>query len=231
MVNLRFSIQGVIMKILSLLLILMTFSLYNCSSSDVEKEKSEKALVSEVEQSLEDKSSAEAVPEDVLFDDKTTTEATKESTAESPVVAAAPEVKEETPVAPEVTEKVQISETGEYMVEKGDTLLLISFKVYGDYRKWRQILAENPNISKDNLKVGLKIKYTPPADSFEWKKRGNPHLILKGETLGKISNKYYGTIKRWREIFDNNQPMILDPNLIFAGFTLYYMPDKLAQID
>ena len=47
-----------------------------------------------------------------------------------------------------------------------------------------------------------------------------------GETLGTISNKHYGVTKRWKDLYENNRPMIKDPNLIFAGFTLYYVPDR-----
>ncbi len=214
------------MKILSFILVLLTFLLYNCSSSDVEKEKSEKELVSEVEQSLDDKSAEAPKNEDELFFEE-----------KPPVEAAIPAAEEPTPapiteVAEQPVEKqaeVKITEAGEYVVEKGDTLLLISFKVYGDYRKWRQIIAENPGVSQHNLSVDSKLKYTLPNSPFEWNKNGTAHLILKGETLGTISNEHYGTIKRWKEIYENNRPMILDPNLIFAGFTLYYVPNKVAK--
>ena len=50
---------------------------------------------------------------------------------------------------------------------------------------------------------------------------GNPYLIKSGDTLGKISNTTYGTIKYWKNIWNNNKPLIKDPNKIFAGFTIY----------
>jgi nucleoid-associated protein YgaU len=218
------------MKILNILVVLLAVSLYRCSSSDVEKEKGEKELVTEVEQSLNDQPAPVAPEENLFFDEKAAPEVT-----EVAAPAVVEEIVAETPVEqPKVEEtkpesSVKITEAGEYIVEKGDTLLLISFKLYGDYRKWRQILAENPGISANNLAAGKLIKYTQPENQFEWIKRGNAHLILKGDTLGTISNQYYGTIKRWKDIYKNNQPMILDPNLIFAGFTLYYVPDKMAQ--
>ena len=217
------------MKILNILVVLLAVSLYRCSSSDVEKEKGEKELVTEVEQSLNDQPAPVAPEENLFFDENAGPEVTEVA---APAVM---EVATEAPVGqPKVEEakpesNVKISEVGEYIVEKGDTLLLISFKVYGDYRKWRQILAENPGVSADNLIAGKMLKYTQPETPFEWIRKGNAHLILKGDTLGTISNQYYGTIKRWKDIYKNNQPMILDPNLIFAGFTLYYVSDKMAQ--
>ena len=42
------------MKVLNILIVLLAVTLYRCSSSEVEKEKTEKDLVSEVEQSLND---------------------------------------------------------------------------------------------------------------------------------------------------------------------------------
>ena len=46
-------------------------------------------------------------------------------------------------------------------------------------------------------------------------------VIKRGDTLGTISSDTYGTMKFWRNIWDNNRPLIKDPNVIFAGFTIY----------
>lgn len=218
------------MKILNILVVLLAVSLYRCSSGDVEKEKGEKELVSEVEQSLNEQPASVTPEEDLFFDEKSEVEVTEVAAPEvvEEVVTEAPaEQPKMEEIKPETN--VKITEAGEYIVEKGDTLLLISFKIYGDYRKWRQILAENPGVSTNNLTAGKILRYTQTENPFEWIKRGNAHLILKGDTLGTISNQYYGTNRRWKEIYKNNQPMILDPNLIFAGFTLYYVPDKMAS--
>jgi len=217
------------MKILNVLLVILTISLFRCSSSDVEKEKGEKELVSEVEQSLNDQATVVPQEENLFFEEKTPEFADVPMPEENNAVAEAPPAVMPISEEKKPASEVKISESGEYVVEKGDTLLLISFKVYGDYRKWRNILAENPGVSSNNLSVGKTLKYTVPDTQFEWIKRGNPHLILKGDTLGTISNQYYGTTKRWRDLWENNKPMILDPNLIFAGFTLYYRPDQVAQ--
>jgi nucleoid-associated protein YgaU len=47
-----------------------------------------------------------------------------------------------------------------------------------------------------------------------------------GETLGTISSDKYGTPVKWRKIYDNNRPLIKNPNTIYAGFTLYYIPER-----
>lgn len=126
----------------------------------------------------------------------------------------------------ETTEVTAIADMGQYTVEKNDTLMLIAFKIYGDYGKWKELASLNPEMSAEGLKEGTVVKYNPPAEKFIWNPQGNPYLIKKGDNLGIISKDVYGITKRWKEIFDNNRPMIKDPNLIFAGFTLYYIPDR-----
>ena len=115
--------------------------------------------------------------------------------------------------------------TKEYIVKKGETLMLIAFKLFGDYGKWKEIVEQNPEIKTTGLVSGVSIKYNSPGKVFDWKPEGLPYLIKTGDTLGKISDEKYGTPKRWRYIWENNKPLIKDPNLIFAGFTLYYKPD------
>lgn len=128
-------------------------------------------------------------------------------------------------VAVAETEGTQIADVGQYTVEKNDTLMYIAFKIYGDYGKWKELAQMNPG-KNGNLKIGEILQYAPPAEKFEWNPKGNPYLIKQGQTLGLISKDVYGVPKRWREIYDNNRPMIKNPNLIFAGFTLYYVADR-----
>ncbi len=114
----------------------------------------------------------------------------------------------------------------QYQVQSGDTLMMIGFKLFGDYRYWRELKAWN-NIKSGDLKKGMVIKYKPLNDGkFVWRPNGLPHLVKKGEYLGSISYDKYGTSKKWKQIFDNNRPLLRNPNLIFAGFTIYYVPEK-----
>ena len=121
------------------------------------------------------------------------------------------------------------SNLGTYEVKKSnETLMLISFYIYGDYRLWRSIAQLNSHILNPpyNLKKGTKLKYFQPKKEFVYAPSGYPFLIKKGQSLSKISDIVYENWKRWPEIFENNKPMIRNPNLIFAGFTLYYHPDE-----
>lgn len=123
--------------------------------------------------------------------------------------------------------EVQMGDTKMYTVEENDTLMLVSFKLYGDYRMWKRIAALNSDklAGGTALTKGMQLKYNPPVTEFVWSPKGNPYLIQNGDSLSKISNKVYGNWKWWNKIYDNNKPMIKDPNLIFAGFTLYYMKE------
>ncbi len=113
----------------------------------------------------------------------------------------------------------------DYHVQKGDTLMIIGFKLFGDYRYWKELKEWN-GVKSQDLAPGSIIKYKTASNGFRWSPNGLPHLVKNGEYLGSISMDKYGTSKRWREIFENNRPMLRDPNLIFAGFTIYYVPDK-----
>ena len=114
---------------------------------------------------------------------------------------------------------------GNYTVENGETLMWIAFKIYGDYSKWRSIANLNPGKlgPGGSVNPGTILKYYAPSSEFRWKPKGMPYLIRLGDTLGKISGNVYGTRAKWKHIWHNNRPMIKDPNLIFAGFTLYYL--------
>jgi nucleoid-associated protein YgaU len=127
-------------------------------------------------------------------------------------------------VATEVTID-EAGETSEYTVKQGDTLMLVAFNLYGDYRKWRHLKALN-GLTSDKVSQGTVLKYYRPVQEFSWNPEGTPHMIKMGESLGTISNDKYGTPSKWKKIFANNRPMIHDPNLIFAGFTLYYIPEQ-----
>jgi len=108
-----------------------------------------------------------------------------------------------------------------YTVKKGETLMQIAFSIYGDVSKWKEIKNLN-NGNTNHLKPGSTIKYRVPAKAFVWNPTGTPHLIKTGETLGTISNSVYATPKKWKSIWENNKPLIKNPNVIYAGFTLYY---------
>lgn len=46
------------------------------------------------------------------------------------------------------------------------------------------------------------------------------HKVAKGETLSSISQRYYGTSKRWNEIYETNKERIPNKNSIKTGLVL-----------
>lgn len=120
-----------------------------------------------------------------------------------------------------------------YQVQKGDSLMLVSFKVYGDYRKWKKIYHLNETELKNStsLSSGMNLKYEVPEEKFTWNPEGSPYLIKSDDTLGKISANVYQKPIYWKYIYDNNRTLIRNPNLIFAGFTLYYKELTQEVID
>ena len=120
--------------------------------------------------------------------------------------------------------RVYRSETENYKMQKGDTLMMIAFKIYGDYRKWKDIKKWNAQVK--SFKEGTIVKYHIPESTFGWAPEGLPYLVKTGDTLQIISMDKYGTTRRWKKIYENNRPLIRNANLIFAGFTLYYPPGR-----
>ena len=119
-----------------------------------------------------------------------------------------------------------------YTVQSSDTLMLIAFKLYGDYSRWREIAQLNQDVlaGGTQIRTGMQLRYSGDGAGFSWDPQGNPYLIQYGDTLGLISGKVYGTQQRWRDIWDNNKPLIKDPNRIYAGFTIYYIPDDSREV-
>lgn len=195
-------------KIFSLMLILgLTVGMTSCSNKKVKKDTEVKTEVADEELNIDDS--------DFIVDADEKDEMTNDDT--ETVADASDEVMES-------NSPVQITGSEIYEVQKGETLMWIAFKLYGDYRKWKDLRAANEDVVADGIQPGDKIKYSPTE--FAWNPKGLPHLIKSGETLGTISNDKYGTDKKWKRIWDNNKEMIRDPNLIFAGFTLYYTPEE-----
>ena len=49
------------------------------------------------------------------------------------------------------------------------------------------------------------------------KKEEKTYIVKKGDTLQKISNKMYGTTKRWKKIYEANKDALKSPDMIKPG--------------
>lgn len=207
------------------------FTLNACSLSDVFEEEplstASTPVVSEQESVLaveEQKVVPEASPDEYFSEEK------KEVVP--PLEESIAEVKPEEPRL-EDFKKEELQTEGQtmalgteekYQVQKGETLMMIAFKIYGDYRKWKDLKEWNQGQLVSKIGPGTVLKYYTPEQTFAWQPSGLPHMVKTGDNLGTISMEKYGTSKKWKNIYENNRPLIRDPNLIFAGFTIYYIP-------
>lgn len=107
-----------------------------------------------------------------------------------------------------------------YTVKSGDTLYVIAKKELGSASRWKEIEKLN-NLSSSELRVGQAIKLPTSAGDAVGNKGasdaapaagGKTHTVAKGETLGDISKKYFGTTRNWKKIVDAN-PGVSPENL------------------
>ncbi len=113
----------------------------------------------------------------------------------------------------------------QYTVQKNETLMLIAFKLFGNYERWKELANQNQAALNGslNIKEGMSLSYMAPAEEFVWNPQGLPYLIKTGDSLGGISKQVYSVASKWKLIWDNNRPLIKDPNKIYAGFTIHYL--------
>lgn len=149
---------------------------------------------------------------------------TENSVTPEPIVESAPV---ETPANSFASDATQ------YRVKKGDTLMKIAFEQYGDLYRWKEIYQANRENIKDPNHVPPGTQLTlNGAGMVTIERNGESYLIKRGDTLGVISNDVYGTTRKWKKLWENNRQLIKDPNKIYAGFYLYYIPEgKLTHED
>ncbi len=92
--------------------------------------------------------------------------------------------------------------------------------VYGQVKK--QADKEKVIIALGNVggiaRVDDRISVTKPEPEATF------YTVKRGDSLSKIAKKLYGNPKLYKKIFEANQPMLKDPNLIYPGQTLRIPP-------
>ena len=71
------------------------------------------------------------------------------------------------------------------------------------------------NLTPVNVPTNLPPAATPVAAPAP-----RIHVVVAGETLGKISRQYYGTTSRWPEILAANRDVLRDEKSLIVGTKL-----------
>lgn len=143
-----------------------------------------------------------------------------------------PTMEEESWQEPMAQSSPVIQENATYTVQPGDTLMYVAYKKYGDYSKWRSIARMNGmSGGQALLKEGNTLQLDPTMVTELPEVMGQPYVIKRGDTLSKISQKEYGSIERWKDLWRHNSVMIKDPDLIFAGFQMHLLPDGTVALN
>ena len=116
-----------------------------------------------------------------------------------------------------------------YTVVKGDYLIKISTKVYGEKRHWRKIYEANrKKFPRNSMQVrpGMTL-FIPKLNSGRAAKAASPrspkaklYKIKESDTLTKIAVKHYKDPKKWVVIYRANKDVISDPDILISGTTI-----------
>lgn len=109
-----------------------------------------------------------------------------------------------------------------YKVQQGDTLGTIALNNYGSYKYHTKVYDANKELFKKNknrLVVGMTLVLPedgllPPLKTENAK---TVYTVKAGDTLSKISAKYYGDASKYTKIYEANKDRIKNPNIIFEG--------------
>ena len=74
-------------------------------------------------------------------------------------------------------------------------------------------------VFQETSNAGKKGKYSKEKGGGKLMAEEGPksYVVQKGDTLQKISDKVYGTTKRWKEIYEANRETLKSPDLITPG--------------
>lgn len=103
-----------------------------------------------------------------------------------------------------------------YRVRENDNLQKIARAQYGSEQHWRFLAEANGIKNPSQLKIGQTLQLPPlPAAAAATQAApaqpqaaaaaaGQRHVVRKGETLGAIAQRYYGSAQEWRRILEAN---------------------------
>jgi nucleoid-associated protein YgaU len=156
-------------------------------------------------------------------------------------VPAVPAEETDEPAAVEITNspaQAQPAEIKGYIVQDGESFWTIARDQYGDANLWEQLWKANIDRCPrpESLRAGMTIKLpdlkgkrlpvaSQPSPAGRTDANGKRYYTVKeGDCLGVISQKFYGTAKKWQMILDANN--LDDERSLRAGMEIIIPPDK-----
>ncbi len=82
---------------------------------------------------------------------------------------------------------------------------------------WNQIKLVDKNYAQDLMAEITFLSDAPAAAAAPTAPAKKVHVVVSGDTLGKIAQKYYGKAGDYMKIFEANKDKLKDPDKIFPG--------------
>jgi nucleoid-associated protein YgaU len=130
--------------------------------------------------------------------------------------------------------------TRSYRIRENDNLAKIARREYGSDQYWRWLAEVNGITNPGRLAIGDVIQLPPrpgaaqglaaappvaqAAAAAAAQDGGQRHVVKKGETVGEIAQKYYGSSKNWQRILEANG--LKRPEDLRSGQTLVIPPPR-----
>ncbi len=131
----------------------------------------------------------------------------------------------------EAAERAKRMQTRQYTVKKGDCLWNIAKREYGNPMYWNNIYKNNKDkIDNYNLIYPGQVLTLPPMEKEKAVKAvkakppssGKTYTVVKGDCLWSIAQQQYGNPLLWKQIYEQNNDIIENPDMIF--------PDQILDI-
>jgi nucleoid-associated protein YgaU len=106
----------------------------------------------------------------------------------------------------------------EYTIKRGDGLMAIARKLYGDPNKYKEFRDEQGKVitSPDHIKEGQKI-LIPKRDGTSGGDKYEEYTIKRGDGLMAIARKLYNDPNKYKEFLDEHGKAITTPDRIKEG--------------
>jgi len=128
----------------------------------------------------------------------------------------------------------------DYTIQPGDTYAAIAQRRYGDDRYWEAIARANPLKDPRRIRPGEVIRLPFDPTNVQGRRVGDApdpaptpqqvdYTVQPGDTLGEISEAFYGSSRYADLIFEANRDSLRDADDIRVGQTLRIPPPPASS--